>query len=248
MMRTGMLFLLLFVMTLLAGLVAFAPLSFALRQSGVAERGLSWQQARGSVWHGQVTGLSWRGTPLGAVNVDSDLLRVVTGAPAHDVAWSGPYGQGRGMIRASRASAETKDVSLSIPITEQIGADPLIARLGSTIRLSQGYVKMSRERCDEASGNVTSDVARLAAASFGRDWPLLSGPLSCSGNQLSTILSGDATDGTRIVLNAGLQDGFELELTNFDEDLRNALLVAGFADRDGAMVYTRSVHRMETKP
>ena len=49
----------------------------ALRQSGIADRGVSWQQARGSVWHGQVTGLSWRGTQLGAVNLDSDLLRPV---------------------------------------------------------------------------------------------------------------------------------------------------------------------------
>ena len=46
MMRTGFLFVALFVITLIGGLIAFAPLSFALRQSGIADRGVSWQQAR----------------------------------------------------------------------------------------------------------------------------------------------------------------------------------------------------------
>ena len=47
MMRTGFLFVALFVITLIGGLIAFAPLSFALRQSGIADRGVNWQQARG---------------------------------------------------------------------------------------------------------------------------------------------------------------------------------------------------------
>jgi len=248
MMRTGFLFVALFVITLIGGLVAFAPLSFALRQSGIADRGVSWQQARGSVWHGQVTGLSWRGTPLGAVNLDSNVLRFVTGGPSHDVSWSGPFGQGRGRIKASGSSVVAEEVSLNIPLTEQIGADPVIAQLGSSLRLSNGSVKLSGDRCEAAAGSVTSDVARLAAASFGRDWPVLSGPLTCTDTRLTAQLSGDAGDGTRIVLKAVAQDGFELELTNFDDELRAALLAAGFTDRNGALVYTRSMNRMETRP
>jgi hypothetical protein len=248
MMRTGFLFVALFVITLIGGLIAFTPLSFALRQSGIADRGVSWQQARGSVWHGQVTGLSWRGTPLGAVNLDSDFLRLVTGAPSHDVSWSGPFGQGRGRVRASGSSVLADEVSLNIPLTEQVGVDPVISQLGSSLRVSNGSVKLSGNRCDAAAGVVTSDVARLAAASFDRDWPVLSGPLTCTDNQLTAHLTGDAGDGTRIVLNAVAQDGVELELTNFDDELRGALLAAGFSDRNGALVYTRSVNRMETRP
>jgi type II secretion system (T2SS) protein N len=246
--RTGILFVLLFVITLIGGVIAFVPLSFAMRQSGIAEQGVGWQQARGSIWHGQVTGLSWRSTPLGAVNVESDLLKLFTGGPSHEVIWNGPIGQGRGKIKASRSSVQASDLSLNIPLTARVGADARIANLGSSVRLSQGYVKLSGSNCEEASGTVTSDVVRLAAASFGRDWPVLSGPLSCSDKGLIASLSGDAADGTRIVLNAGARDGVELELTNFDDELRNALLAAGFSDRNGAMVYTSSVSGMETRP
>ena len=55
-----------FVGVFACALVANIPLLFALRQSGLVQQGIGWQQARGTVWHGQVTGLVVQGDVAGA--------------------------------------------------------------------------------------------------------------------------------------------------------------------------------------
>ena len=246
--RSALLLIILFVITLLGGLAAFAPLSFALRQSGMVERGLGWQQARGSIWHGQVTGLTWRGQALGAVNLDSNPLRMLTGGASHAVNWTGPYGQGQAHIKASRSSLLAEGISLSLPLTERIGMDPALAHLGATLRLSNGLVRLDGAQCREASGTVTSDAARRVAVEFGRDWPLLSGPLACEAGHLQAALSGDAADGTRIRLTASQDTGFRIELANTDDDLKNMLLSGGFRNEEGVLVYDRALEGVETTP
>lgn len=232
---------LVFLVTFLGGLIAFTPLSFVMRHSGAVQQGLAWQQARGTVWQGQVTGLSWRGTPLGAVNLASHPLRLVSGGPSHDVTWSGPQGQGQARIALRRTALKADGISLSVPLTGQIGTEPLFAGLGATVRLSNGSVRMTGTECETASGTVTSDVARLAAAGFGRDWPILTGPLTCENGQLHAVLTGAAADGTQIRLVADSLAGARAEVRGMDEDLEGVLLAAGFRDAGGALVYNRGI-------
>ncbi len=248
MMRRSGILSVLFLLALMGGLVAFAPLSFVMRHSGLAERGLGWQQARGSVWQGQVTGMSWRGVPIGSLNLEAHLLRALTGAPVHDVVWSGQQGQGRAAITTNGKKTTASRVSLRIPVTEQIGADAFVASLGATLNVSSGRIRATGRKCDAASGQVSSDLARRAAATFGRDWPVLSGALTCEDGRVGATLSGEASDGTQITMVLDLQDGIEIRLARVDDEVRAVAVAAGFMDQDGALVYTRRPSATETRP
>lgn len=247
-MRSSTLFVILFLITLVGGLIAFTPLSFVLRQSGMAERGLGWQQARGSIWHGQVTGLSWRGTPVGAINLDSDLLRMLGGGPSHHVSWVGQQGQGQADIKASRDSVLADHINLNLPLTDEWNVDPMIAQLGGSIRLSDGQVRLAGERCESAAGTVTSDVVRLAAAGFGRDWPIVSGPLGCLNGQLEADLSGKAADGTVLHMMFSQSAGLRVTVAEADDEVKANLAFAGSRDENGTLIYERPLKPEGSRP
>lgn len=241
-MRTGIVLAIVFLTTLIAGVIAFTPLSFVMRQSGIAERGVGWQQARGSIWQGQVTGLSWRGEPIGAVNLESNPLRLLSGGASHHVTWVSPQGRGDADIKASRKSIVAGNANLSMPVTRRTGIDPAFSQLGASIRLSGGQLRFSGERCDSASGTVTSDIARLAAASMGRDWPILSGPLTCKDGELEALMSGAAADGTRLELRLNRATGLRVTLENADDEVKANLALAGFQSENGKLVYERPLN------
>ena len=248
MMRRGFFYGLLLLVVLAGGLIAFAPLSFVLRQSEIADRGLGWQQARGTIWQGQITGLTWQGDGVGAVNISSNLLRIFSGKPSHEARWSGPAGQGVALVKVERNGGIAEDISLSIPLTERLGTDPQLAQFGGYLRLVNGQVRYRNGECVAASGTVSTDIVRLAAASFDRDWPVLSGSLACSSGNLAATLSGDASDGTQIILEGSLSGDLEIVIANADRDVRNALLSAGFVEEGDTYTYTHSDPFNEVTP
>ena len=244
-MRTSILLSLLFLVCLVAGLVAFAPLSFAMRSSGIAGQGIGWQQARGSVWSGQVTGLTWKRQPLGSVNIESSIARLVSGQPLHEARWNGPAGQGRALVTLQGQAVEVRDLSASFPVDRIGKLDPALAGLGSTVRLSKARLVMRGSRCLEAEGTVTTDLARLAATAFDRDWPVLTGPLSCEQGEPVARLTGTADDGTVLALSGRPSDGLRLELETPDPDVRAILQASGFQADGNKLVYSRSPAGME---
>ena len=246
--RTGFLLAFLFVSVLIGGLVAFAPLSFLMRQSGVASQGLGWLQARGSVWHGQVTGLYWKGDPLGSVSLDADLMRALRGGASHTAQWSGPAGQGRALIILSGGGVSAEDVSVSLPLSDGLGIDPMIARLRASVRLTDGRVAYRGGACTQASGRVTSDLAQQAAAMFERSWPLLTGPLTCRDGVLYADLTGVADDGTDISLSANPETGLRIDIVTEDADARVALLSAGFLPEGDSLTYAYTVQTQGKQP
>ena len=86
---------LVFVAALIVGLISGIPLSFAMRNAGLIEQGIGWQQARGTIWRGQVTGLVYRGTPAGALDIRSSPLSLFTGSIASDINWGALTGRAR---------------------------------------------------------------------------------------------------------------------------------------------------------
>ncbi|RAN33121.1 type II secretion system protein N [Hyphomonas pacifica] len=246
MMRLRTLYIMLFAVSILAGLVAFAPLSFVMRYSGLSSQGIGWQQARGSVWNGQLTGLVWKGHSIGAVNLEAQPTLLFKAAPWHEAIWSGPAGQGRAFIGFKGRALDAQGVSASLYVDRFVGLDPSLSNLGSTVRLSSVRLMMDGERCKLASGIVTTDLARLAAVAYDRDWPILSGPLSCEQGELTARMSGQADDGATIVLDAKLSSGVRLEIEPADEDLRGVLKLAGFKAEGTKLVHVGQAQRQET--
>lgn len=231
----------LFVVALLCGLIGLVPLSFAMKQAGLAGQGIGWQQARGTIWDGQVTGLTWQGEPVGSVDLDFEMLRALSGKPAHKAVWTGRAGTGRAEISAGADGLRMSDVTLNLPLNEEAGLDPQLASLGGSARLKEGELRFKGRNCAEASGKVSTDILRLAAARYDYDWPVLTGPLRCENGVLTALFEGTADDGTHFEVTAGFQAGLVANVSGAPDEVRELLLGLGFRRDGDRLQYSRAL-------
>ena len=217
-------------------LIASVPLSFAMRSSGVTAYGVSWQQARGTIWNGQVTGLGFNGRWVGSAEGDFSFVRLLTGNPAHLVSWSGPEGHGRALVGFSGNAlrVEQGQAVLSFDAT-RISA--IFPQQSVSMRLSNVAMKVGRQGCRAASGKAATDAFTQISSAYGATWPDLSGSLTCESGELVVSLEGQAADGTHIAAKAWLNGGGRLELWDVPEEQTSALLLAGFTQDAGKYVY-----------
>lgn len=226
-------------------LVASAPLSFILKRSGIVQQGVSWQQARGTVWHGQVTGLAVRGDPVGAVQGDFSLLRMIQGQPGHLLRWSGPSGQGSALAALSGSSVRIRQGRAAVTLDAR-RISSLFPAQDVSLRLSNVSINAASNRCQSASGDVTTDALSRISAVYGANWPELKGTLSCVNGDLVISVEGQAADGTQIAARSTLQGNGRLELWDVPENQTNALLLAGFTNEAGRFVYMQQVSNGES--
>ena len=212
-----------FIGVLVLTLVASAPLSFILKRSGIVQQGVSWQQARGTIWHGQVTGLSVRGDAIGAVQGDFSLLRMVQGQPGHLIRWSGPQGQGSALAAMSGPGIKVRKGRAAMTFDA--------TRISSVFPAQDVSLRLSNVSIDATSKGCQSE---------------LDGSLSCVDGELVVSVEGRAADGTRIAAKSSLQGNGRLELWDVPDSQTNALLLAGFTNEAGRFVYMQRVSNGES--
>jgi len=228
---------------LLIGLVWQVPLSYTMKQSGVAAHGLSWEQARGTIWAGEVTGAGWKGTPVGAAGLKLKPLSPLSGRLEYDILWRGPMGQGSGDAAFSSGGARAKDLKLNIAL----GAIPALRgelrNIDATVRLMDGSVHIKKGVCSTAKGTITTDLVRLGGEQLRRTWPDLTGNITCDQGELILPLTGAAASGERfsITVRMGLAGRFGLtaRVEGADIETENALALYGFTYENGAYVLRR---------
>lgn len=225
-----------FVVAFVGTAVASIPLSYVMRASGIAERGVSWQQARGTIWHGQVTGLGVNGEWAGAIEGDFSLVRVLTGKPSHLVTWSGPAGHGRALAGFSGSAIHVED-GQAVLTFDATRISAIFPAQAVSLRLSGVSLDAGRDGCRTAKGRADTNALAQISSQYGAAWPDLSGDLSCEQGELVVSLEGQAADGTQISAKAWLNGGGRLELRDVPDSQTNALLLAGFTNESGKYVY-----------
>jgi len=240
----NILLILVFAGVFLGALAANAPMSFVLKRSGIVQQGVSWQQARGTAWNGQVTGLAVRGEPVGAVQVDFSLVRLVQGQPGHFVRWSGPSGQGSALAALSASSVRIRQGRAAVTL-DATRISSLFPAQDVSVRLTGVSIDAGFDGCQSASGDVKTDALSRISAVYGANWPELDGALSCENGDLVISVEGRAADGTRIAAKSSLQGNGRLELWDVPENQTNALLLAGFTNEAGRFVYMQQVSNGE---
>ena len=231
--------------TLVTAAAANVPLSFVMKASGLASQGVSWQQARGTVWHGQVTGLTVQGEAAGAVESDFSLMRLVTGKPGHLLHWTGPFGHGSALAGLSKHGLHIHGGQAAITFDAARISAAFPAR-DVSLRLSGVAMDLGREGCLSASGDVETDALAHISAAYGATWPELTGFMSCEQGELVMSMQGQAADGTQIAAKAFLHGGGRLELWDVPDNQTDALLLAGFTNEAGKFVYMQQSPRGET--
>jgi len=224
---------LVFAAALVAGIVSNVPLSFAMRNAGLVDRGISWQQARGTIWNGQVTGLAYRGTPAGALDINASPLSLFRGAIVSDVNWIAPTGRARLKLAASTSSISLSDLGAEIDISRLDGLHDELRRIGGTLKLSNAAARLNRAgQCTRASGNAQLDLVRRLGVQYGRDWPLLTGSPECADGLLQLPMTGDGPNGERFEITLKTltdgRTGMDIHVERLDEQANAALSVMGF--------------------
>ena len=229
---------LLVVIGLIGGLIWQVPLSFALRQSGIASTGVSWTQARGTIWQGQVTDIAVQQRKIGALELNLIPTSLLSGSLSYDARWVGPIGKGVGSISVSASSYSAKNVSLAVSLSEIPDLVEELKQAEATFRMSQADVSWERfDGCIRASGALQTDVVRLVGHQLQKDWPDLTGELSCENGNLVANLSGESAQGERfdVVFFMATSEPvrYRANISGVSPDVENALALYGFKSENG---------------
>ena len=225
-------------------IVAFTPLSFVLERTGISDRGAVWAEAEGTILNGQISGLELQGQKIGDVSLKlrpASLLRLT---PAYDVNWEGESGQGTGLVALQ---GQTLIATELILVQELKGIETLAAPLkaiGGHVRLDGGEVTVNRDGCVFASGEVSTNVLEKAAAQYGRQFGLLSGPLSCVEGALDLALEGRSDAADTVDFKATIdwlgRTSFDASIVTQDDEVRYVLKQIGFVESGDALTYAKS--------
>lgn len=224
-----------FLVTLGLAIASGIPLSFVMRNAGLAHQGVSWQQARGTVWHGQVTGLGYRGQAIGALDVKSSPLSLLGGSFGSEINWASPAGRAYGAMSLSTSSANVSGIAAELDISRLEGVHPELRRVGGMLKLAGAAVAFdSSGRCADASGAAQLDLVRRLGVHYGRDWPMLTGAPACEDGDLQLALSGDGPNAERFEITmralANGRAGMDIRVERLDPEANAALAALGFTN------------------
>lgn len=143
------------------------PLQLALEWTGLADRGLSARAAEGSVWHGNLRGVQWRGKPVGNLQVQLQPLPLLAGT------------------RATKLEADTYNLQLlqgrrngvqALDGTVVLGGLPGLQGVTLELEFARFALVFANGRCLRAEGMVQ---AGLKLPGEGNAVSLLSGQPQC---------------------------------------------------------------------
>tara|TARA_R110000803_G_scaffold82742_1_gene148934 strand:- start:1978 stop:2730 length:753 start_codon:yes stop_codon:yes gene_type:complete len=228
-------FILVFISSLVFGILSGLPLSFVMRNAGLVDQGISWQQARGTIWHGQVTGLGYRGQAVGALDVKSSPLSLLSGTIASDVKWVGQAGRARGKLKLSGSSVNLSGFAAELDIGRLSGIHPELRRIGGVLKLSNAAAHVdSAGKCRTASGATQLDLVRRLGVQYGRDWPMLTGAPACRDGNFELPLTGDGPNGERFEITLRARPdgrtGMDVHVEGLDPQATAALAAMGFTN------------------
>lgn len=224
---------------LIAGLIWQAPLAFALRQSGIASSGVSWTQARGTIWHGQVTDIAVQQRKVGGLELNLKPVSLIAGSLAYDARWVGPMGQGTGKISLSANRYSAENVSAVISLSDIPDLVEELKQAEATFRVISGDVSWQRyDGCQEAEGELQTDIVRLVGHQLQKDWPDLTGTLTCQDGDLVAIMSGASLNGETFNVEFFMATSkpvrYRATISGVTPDIENALALYGFTFENGA--------------
>lgn len=239
-----LLLLILFVVVLIASLVALTPLGFVLGQSGVGGLGVGWAKADGTLLKGRISGLYAGTQPIGDVRLELRPLSLLSLAPSYDVQWGGAGGQGTAILTLSRSALVGEEVRMRQEISALEGLDPAVRAMGGSLDVSDAAFKLTQTGCESASGQMSTNTLATLAAQYGRQFGEISGPVSCDSGAFVLALQGESDNGDQVAIDARAaltgQGEFATRIQTQDAQIIIALTQIGFERENGAFVYRQS--------
>ena len=235
---------LVFLISLIAFLIAGFPLSKALEWSGASKRGLTYQSAYGTIWSGSLTGVNVLGQPVGRVTLDTNAISLLAGHIKASIVVSGQVGEASGQIQLGLDHLTVRNFIADIDVQSLVYLDPRLRQTPSTLNTSTRVLKISYTgACLEGAAAVQSDLL----TSIGRQWrwegPLLLGDLSCNSGALDVAIQNDGgADSISAILSVPDIQSYSIraDVQTGNQDVIQALIALGFNRENNRFVYRKS--------
>ena len=220
--------LLIFLVALLAALPLTTPLAVGL----TAAKHLTFAEARGTIWRGEVRRAGLGPLTLGDLSVGLDPLALLTGQTKVAISASGGDVKGAGRVALTRRSPGVEGFTGALPLT----ALGLSGSLTGDLTARDVTATFDKGACDQAAGDIAAVVNGLGANPVA-----LRGRPVCQGAVLALPLVG-SVDGMALDLVVRLRaDGrYSLEATvkTTDPAFGAILAAEGFSSVPGG--YSRT--------
>lgn len=208
------LFIVLGLLAVLAGGVAFFPMSMAAEIAARQLPDLKFSSATGSVWDGRLTDVSYGAQKIGDLVVKSELLPLLGGKAKGRLGLARPGFSGEASIAYGIGDGGLEVPGLKIAgDTSLVPGMPLaIAQTDGKFTLDLRDVRFSHGLCETASGEVWTDA--LSKVNY-RGWvgPELRGPVTCHDGKLQVQASGQAPTGEDVTASMNISQRLDMELT-----------------------------------
>ena len=236
----------LFLASLVVALFAFMPIGSILKLAGAEARGLTWEQASGTLRQGQLTGLRLNDESLGSARLKLEPAAFMSGGISYAANWEGPAGRGTGTIGAYPGNRIVfSDLRAEFDLTALRGMANWVRQTGGMVRIRTDKVTFRDGRCESAMGTAWSDALVRGGAILGTTLPELSGKLMCDSDWLIIPLGANAANGMAVDIRGRMNlvapGSFEARVSgSIPTDVRIGLPLAGFAPSGRDFVYTYS--------
>lgn len=185
------LLILVFLIALPFALLAFLPLSLALRWAKPERVGFSATMASGTIWNGRVTDARISNVFLGDAGMTIQPLSLLAGRPKIGFRLTGGDVSGDGSVapRIDGAALQVRQGRLDVRNL----SFPAI-RAGE-LRFSNLAMDFRRGGCRMASGGVETDILEKLGTAWNWRAPLLKGSFACVSGAAEAPLRGDSEIG-----------------------------------------------------
>lgn len=239
---------------LLFGLAVFVvalvwtmPLAFVAQNAGLAQRGILYERAQGTVWSGDLLGVTLAGQPIGKVTLLLDPVGLLKGSFEYDMDVAGPAGRARGDVSFGLGGQiGIRDMVADINVQALQRLDPRLRQVPATVSLTLPALAADhRLACQEADGRVRTDLLEKLGAGLQWTGPAMAGVISCGGDGGYQILLGNEGGEDEITVTA---DGSPLTVSYQAEarvktrnrTVADTLALLGFQRVGDEFVYSRA--------
>lgn len=208
------LFVVLGVLALVGGGVAFLPMSVAADLAARQSPDFKYTEATGSVWDGTLKGFSYGQQQIGDLSVKTELLALLSGKAAGTVGLvrEGFTGKANVSYGLGDGGLDIKDLTIDGLTAMVPGMPETLARTDGRFTLKIADLKFAKSLCEAATGEVWTDV--LTRVNM-RGWvgPELRGPVTCQGGQVQVEAGGETVSGEEVLAMLSITPNLDMTLT-----------------------------------
>ncbi|MEO0879664.1 MAG: type II secretion system protein N [Pseudomonadota bacterium] len=226
-----------------ASLIACAPASLIKVMMSGDRADFSYDRITGTLWRGEIANAVIAGAHAGAVTFSVDPLSFLTGAAKVSIVASGVDVIGDGKLKVSPTGALTvSDARLNVSLS---ALSRNYRFLGAPIKgdafVTIETLKVSRrEGCDQARGDVRTDILHGPADAYRFEAFDLMGPISCDDGSVQLALNGAGGEGSVdavFALSPNMTYTIEATARLQRPEASRALLLFGFEEAPGGLTY-----------